>query len=302
MDKFRYQRLETRETIRLLHLHPGKNDELISCHLRHVSLNKRPEYEGLSYMWGDSNSKQTLICNNVEARVTSNLHDALHHFRELDREVVLWANQICINQSDIEERGQQVSIMGYIYSYSQRCIAFLGNATESDMIAATFMDEIRRGWEYDLKSKAYRPSTSDAFKVSMDDTRWQKVFGLFSKPWFSRVWIIQEAVLAPDCLMHIGNYFFNLTHLQRILFLINQSRFGIASMGDGTKYLRVIVCLANLTNLSKFSQGGPETRITRILRNSRTTFATDPRDKVYALLELAHDLNTGIIQDDKTET
>ena len=39
---------------------------------------------------------------------------------------VVWIDAICINQTDIEERSQQVEMMGLIYSKAVRNLIWLG--------------------------------------------------------------------------------------------------------------------------------------------------------------------------------
>lgn len=115
MSSFKYKPLETPETIRLLRLHPWWGDERLSNCLHHVSLYEDPICDGLSYIWRNLIVTQTIVCNDVEARTTSDLYDALNPFRKEDQEVVLWADQLCINESDVQERSQQVRIIGYSY-------------------------------------------------------------------------------------------------------------------------------------------------------------------------------------------
>src|SRR5579863_1389396 len=87
--------------IRLLHLQPGEAEEL-QCRLIVVSLDSKPAYEALSYRWGDGTSRVLVDGHNI--LVPSNLSEALRRMRLPDKERVLWADAICIDQSRIAER------------------------------------------------------------------------------------------------------------------------------------------------------------------------------------------------------
>jgi hypothetical protein len=45
----------------------------------------------------------------------------------------VWSDALCINQSDIEERDQRVSIMGHIHSRMSRVVVWLGSEEEEDV-------------------------------------------------------------------------------------------------------------------------------------------------------------------------
>ncbi len=122
-----------------------------------MSLYEDPITDGLSYIWRNLIVTQTMVCNDVEARTTSDLYDALNPFRKEDQEVVLWADQLCINESDVQERSQQVRIMGYVYKYSQICLAFLGREIEGDALTMEFMNDIGKRWGYDQHEATYYP-------------------------------------------------------------------------------------------------------------------------------------------------
>lgn len=76
-------------------LQPGRLDDYLQCHLKHVSLNNPPPYEALSYVWGDARKKDQLRCGNGALAVTGNLHTALRYLRSEANERVIWADAIC---------------------------------------------------------------------------------------------------------------------------------------------------------------------------------------------------------------
>lgn len=121
--------------IRILHLQPGCWKEDLKCSLQVVSLDdvslddacdfpedESPDdpavirYEALSYTWGGRTKANELAIDDKYVPITDNLASALRHLRRRDRVRILWIDAICIDQQNLTERAQQVSIMGDIYS------------------------------------------------------------------------------------------------------------------------------------------------------------------------------------------
>jgi hypothetical protein len=123
------------QTFRILVLFPGTGDEEIKFQLLHTHIENPPTYEAISYAWGDGKKKGMLhSIENVanEGRglsVSQNLHDALKKFRYPSTSRILWADAVCINQHDIEERSSQVAMMSLIYRRCFRVLVWLGNDT-----------------------------------------------------------------------------------------------------------------------------------------------------------------------------
>jgi hypothetical protein len=63
-------------------------------------------------------------------KVAANLFCALRDIQHATKELPLWADAICINQNDVEERNQQVSIMGSINAAAAYTIIYLGKSDE----------------------------------------------------------------------------------------------------------------------------------------------------------------------------
>ena len=61
-----YQELPQGAWIRVLELLPGQGDESIACRYRLANLGTDPEYEAISYVWGDpSNRGQVMVVNDA---------------------------------------------------------------------------------------------------------------------------------------------------------------------------------------------------------------------------------------------
>src|SRR5207249_4499105 len=129
-ETYKYPDLEASDEIRLLILHAGQGSELVRCQLYNVPLATKPTYEAISYTWGDPSMTRAIDCAEQTLQVTLNLYSALQNLRHTDRERILWADAICINQENVKERSQQVGLMAKIYSQSNGVLIWLGEETE----------------------------------------------------------------------------------------------------------------------------------------------------------------------------
>lgn len=132
---YTYQSLEPGRHFRLLSIRSNAADGSLQFQLVHHHLDDAPPYQTLSYTWGsgardlalpvlaDGSTFQSLL-------ITETLHKALPFLAKECSTGLLWIDQICINQEDIQERSAQVAIMADIYSNASSCLVWLGEATE----------------------------------------------------------------------------------------------------------------------------------------------------------------------------
>ncbi|KAL6413247.1 hypothetical protein AUP68_02753 [Ilyonectria robusta] len=114
--------------IRILSIKPAKRpQDEIKCQLEHVPLAASSNYVALSYCWGGSDKTVPVRVNNQITHVTPSLASALTEIRSRGH-VKVWADAICINQDDDEERSHQVLRMAAIYRSAHAVIAWLGHA------------------------------------------------------------------------------------------------------------------------------------------------------------------------------
>ncbi|ORY14571.1 heterokaryon incompatibility, partial [Clohesyomyces aquaticus] len=85
----------------------------------------RHNYEAVSYKWGNSELPSHIICEGKKLSITRNCKAALEQFSSVKNRL-LWVDSICINQNDVQERNEQVSLMAIIYSSADRTLAWLG--------------------------------------------------------------------------------------------------------------------------------------------------------------------------------
>ena len=184
-------------SIRLLQLHPGRSDEPLKTSLQIFSLEDRPEYDALSYMWGPKEPRHSIQVDNQSFLLRPNIYDFLLRLRFADRPRRLWLDAICIDQNNIEERGYQVSLMRDIYQRCRECLAWLGESKDrGDEVIEVFkrspVDALGTVDLNNLVGQLYHCRLTEAFK------------GILSHPYWSRVWMIQETTLPDKVIVHCG--------------------------------------------------------------------------------------------------
>ena len=130
-----YEPLGARE-FRVLVLEGGTKGTEVCCSLITRKLEAEnelavPSYEALSYAWGDPKCTNNIRIGEAKLGVATNLYVALQYLRSETKPRVLWIDAICINQTDLPERGQQVRIMDSIYRGAECVLAWLGERNES---------------------------------------------------------------------------------------------------------------------------------------------------------------------------
>lgn len=123
MATHNYQPLDPdQREIRLLYFKPSSHLEAgapVRCVVKHVSLSKSPNvgYDAISYCWGEDPGSSSIILDGTEVIVPGSALLAIRgtHRTTESLRMPVWIDAICINQSEVEEKNQQVAIMGEIY-------------------------------------------------------------------------------------------------------------------------------------------------------------------------------------------
>ncbi|KAJ4256913.1 hypothetical protein NW762_009009 [Fusarium torreyae] len=180
---FRYAPLDpAAREIRLLTLLPGEPGSPLVGNLNTVSLDDKPQYEALSYMWGSSDLRYDIAIDGMPFSVGYNLRQALDDLRLPTESRVIWSDAICMNQSDHEEKGHQIYLMTAIYSRSIAVCAWIDH--EINPLDPSFMSlqALDNGAQIQDYSAEY----------------WHPVAKIFRNQYWRRLWIQQELIMAPD--------------------------------------------------------------------------------------------------------
>ncbi|KAK5656049.1 hypothetical protein OQA88_5188 [Cercophora sp. LCS_1] len=130
---FRYDPLVESDSIRLLRLEPAITREahlrgpLIHTTIAECSYNLFRPFTALSYCWGGSDKTCEIHLDGFYTVATTPALDAA--LRDMRSETVhgdVWADALCINQADDQERARQVSVMHRIYRAATHTVIHLG--------------------------------------------------------------------------------------------------------------------------------------------------------------------------------
>lgn len=193
---YKYEALPSSKHIRRLVLEPGEGNTRLVGSLEIVDLRDSwysYPFEAISYVWGSNIKDQTITIDGKRLPITTSLRNALYQTRYQNRRRALWADSICINQSDNREKEYQVGMMGRIYESSNCTLVCLGTN------AAHHANDC--GEQYGASGVLESCKSTNSFP---DDTliadKWQKSWSsMLQLPWFKRGWVIQEAALGPQC-------------------------------------------------------------------------------------------------------
>jgi hypothetical protein len=197
--------------------------------------------------------------------VTANLEAAFRRLRSKGYSR-LWVDAICINQEDKAEKSRQLLLMGSIYRRAKEVAAWTG---EEDDQSNAVMDALG-------SSRVAQVSIP-----SLSGTQIDSLVNFLERPYWKRVWIIQELALAKHTTIHCGRRQISWSQLASVLQHLSSTEDPIS-----------IRAIANANNLIQFHRDASKIKPLRLLealRRSSEAQSTEPRDKVFALLGLVYD-------------
>jgi hypothetical protein len=288
--------LSSSNGIRLLGYLGRSTDEQLACILESASTND--SYHALSYVWGNAepSSLVRILCNGEPVYITINLFDALSQMWRQFPERRIWADALCINQADHGERISQVAKMGDIYRLSQSVMVWWGkdvlNAPHETQIPDSeiedlfydFADWAARG---ETKWRCDRACTPHQTCAQLSAGQFHKDAGrvmgpgrgLLQNQWLQRMWTMQEICVAPRATVHLGSHYLQWEVFLTGLSLYTQIMPRVLAMDTGTwQGIRFTQTFRN-----KEAHG---LTLSSLLDGSQLRIASEPRDRVYALLGL----------------
>lgn len=219
-SKFEYDALpDDSEYIRLFEIctKDVHQPDAISCHLSTWKVDQAPSYHAISYTWGDTEVTESICLNDRTKDISKNCADVLRQLQYFKTSKYYWIDAICIDQSATSEKSHQVANMGYVFERAERVLACLGMDDEECEYAMSMMDEIERYYEHSERSPTklsqldkhgFKPSNFLLSQVpGMDIARFSfAVLNLSNRPYFFRVWILQELLLAKQISFCFGHH------------------------------------------------------------------------------------------------
>lgn len=263
-------------SIRILRLHPGEPADPIQCTIHPATLpNVSGKYEALSYTWGPKTPRRIIFVNHKLLLIRRNLWDFLHALRLVDAAIDLWADAICIDQSNALEKNHQVQQMSLIYTSCCRVRIWLGIASVS--LAQLLELSKQRPLLRDLFGGIHSGDSDliDILEVGLKD--------LLELGYWRRLWIVQEVILPPEVFVHCGLIRLAWDELIDVVMWANESLLS-SYRWDGLRpedYDTMIVL-----NLHYQRQGVSRRNLVDLLKAYGKCECLDIRDRIYGLLGL----------------
>ncbi|KAF2475901.1 heterokaryon incompatibility protein [Lindgomyces ingoldianus] len=201
---YKYRPLESDRHIRLLQILTNSDDDKSQMELPNEDA--QLEFEAISYTWGKPD--RDLI------GLTENLSQALPHLCHHSSTKLLWIDQLCINQIDLAEKSKQILLMSQIYKSARRVLIWLGPADENSRLCKQFLDAAAKMIQGMPNSDRMTPGMRSTFiSPGTDPIYAPAIRNFWSRPWFSRGWVVQELLRAQTPSFLAGDVEMNMQDL-----------------------------------------------------------------------------------------
>ncbi|KAH7086800.1 heterokaryon incompatibility protein-domain-containing protein [Paraphoma chrysanthemicola] len=307
--KFDYKSLRAEfDEVRLLLLHPATSAiEPLRCDLDVASLRENPKYEALSYVWGTPGNRGSMLLSGHVFTLYENLEAALRRLRRTNKSRALWIDAICINQNDSHEKTFQIPLMRRVYEQAEQVCIWLGEETSTSLIGmqalrgdALTMKKYWSSWrlnrKYGYLVPSYREQFSNLIHAEVSQEMEVELFAgevreLLSRPWWNRVWTMQEAIVAKKVIFMCGAETASWANVEsysreaRLTHARGMRVFGITLSSDH------MIMDDDYALLSQLRQRWQDETwnfgVYELLYKFRRLGCTDPKDRVYGFLGLA---------------
>lgn len=289
---------------RLLCILPGRISDPVVCTTSVINLTEAAgRYDALSYCWGSQDRTRPITCDKASFNITPNLESALKRLRAPDIARSFWVDQLCIEQDNLQEKEQQVGLMADIYRRSCKVVIWLGDEGDESRKASKIIDRLLRldpipslmnnDRDHDIAPKKRGSIASDQLKShglpGPKDTGWQELRSLLSRPWFSRIWTIQEAAFATKTDFLWGKeYSLSWQDMVSIIVLVREhlprTLLGSDIIFRGLPADSVYRIAATMRSLEDRTRDD----IFNLALKYKAYGASAPQDKLYALLNISN--------------
>ncbi|KAF2260072.1 hypothetical protein CC78DRAFT_620568 [Lojkania enalia] len=306
---YRYKPLASEDSFRLFRLKTpqpclASAFDRIELELFEASLDRPPEFEAISYAWGQEQADSTLSCNGLPLQVTSNVISILRELQQKESVGVLWIDTICIDQNSIPEKNMQVPRMRSIYQKALHVWIWLGRGTcETEAAFELFYDvmplvdqinsvreRVKQYWIHFKQFHDAYTSKISAIRGVYDAVDTDFIVDVLNLPWFHRTWTVQEQILSKEAKILCGSVCISWDSFMRVLYLlqlyvnrvqVNDEgyRSNPASFYDDVQFYNALENPGNL----KYGLDRRDTPISMVLGLLRGKMSSEMRDKVYGL-------------------
>lgn len=284
--------------IRLLRLEAGDGPQ-IKCHASVTEFSLAEPYEALSYTWGTDTNMETIFIDDRPFEVKQNLYAALLQLRSEKLDRIIWIDAICINQESDEERTMSVRMMGDVFARASRVLIWLGIETSTDKDAFSLFEMFENSFAKHGFFHVDNTETNDVVPgyeqmglPTSEKKEWGAAATLFQRPYFSRMWIVQEVVRSTDAMVFCGPHTVKWETLLSVVRSVSvHGMMGYHQIEHTARGALSVTLMGDLKD-------SHDVQLLKVLVSTRHFKSTDPRDRIYAILGITTSPNqTGVIID-----
>lgn len=164
-------------------------------------------YVAVSYAWEDLQFTEEITIDGRKVRIPRSLHGALKAIRDASQNrFPVWADYLCVNQYDTEERSSQVGLMDEIYQNAFSVMIWLGpepRGSDGDMLADEILAIEPLSLSKDPTSHAWLEKWSKKDRPELEKLLLLLAL-LFSRNYFQRLWVATEIFNARRISVYFG--------------------------------------------------------------------------------------------------
>lgn len=185
--------------------------------------------------------------------------------------------------------------MRRLFQGAKNVIIWLGEESRDSASAFDLISRIvaAKALEQDLslieKQRSFK--AKDLIDLSLPESSspvWTALDSLFWRPWFNRVWVIQEIAVARSASVLCGQNHCQWSDFTTTACYIQDHSLTTITHVDPRRALRYI-------EFSLRFQEGSLRSLLELLSQARDSYSTDDRDKIFALLGIARDADHGLL-------
>ncbi|KAE9373955.1 HET-domain-containing protein [Stipitochalara longipes BDJ] len=240
-------------------------------------------------------------------KITDNLKDAMQTIRSTSKYQYFWIDSLCINQEDVHERSQQVQLMDQIYKNAEEVLIYVGPEDSKTSSTFKFFHSVSKKGDLGNDVRVWFPgvygglhlvSESELLKSYKVHDPWIGWTEFLIRPWFSRLWTWQEVIVSRQATIICGKHQMPWDVLVEACRVVEIS--GI-DLSDPRRSRAISILHMEETRraLISYSTLDPnyappeeiificnQVAFSTLLNGTRQTMTTDPRDKIFAILNI----------------
>lgn len=243
------------------------------------------DYDALSYCWGPKDESSLMMINGEHFPLSPTLLAAIKQLQRDQREIgvsrKLWIDAVSIDQANGLEKSHQVTLMRDIYANAHGVVIWIGSPDDLSNLAFDTLTQFASD-----DGTPDGSATSDELQATAPGRR-AAIQWFISRPYFLRMWIIQEVLVARKATIRCGALHLDFDKLQTAI-----------QRMTGSGFFPFSAVTTNLTYIGNWRTAYQENRALdfdsndnldlRLFLDCRDRSATDARDKIYSLRGIAN--------------